>query len=59
MSYTEYLRSKLSAQQKVTSIRKPTDASVYTQKTRMSASGNGFFIDGKSVGSLYGSTDYE
>jgi hypothetical protein len=56
MSYTEYLRNKLSAQQKVTAIRKPTDASVYTQKTRMAAAQK-FFATGTGVGSLYGSTD--
>jgi hypothetical protein len=56
MSYTEYLRNKLSAQQKVTAIRKPTDASVYTQKTRMAAAQK-FFANGTGVGSLYGSTD--
>ena len=56
MSYTEYLRNKLSAQPKVTSIRKPTDASVYTQKKRMAAA-QVFFTNGTGVGSLYGSTD--
>jgi hypothetical protein len=57
MSYTEYLRNKLSAQQKVTAVRKPTDASVCTQKTRMAATGHGFFVDGTGVGSLFGATD--
>jgi hypothetical protein len=57
MSYTEYLRTKLAAQQKVTAISKPTDASHYTQKQRMSATRVGFFADGGSVGSLVKSTD--
>jgi hypothetical protein len=56
MSYTEYLRNKLSDQPKITAIRKPTDASVYTQKTRMAAAQK-FFANGTGVGSLYGSTD--
>ena len=56
MSYTEFLRSKLAAQQRVTSVRKPTDASVYTQKTRMAASRT-FFDDGTSVGTLTKQTD--
>jgi len=57
MSYTEYLRTKLSAQQRVVAVRKPTDASHYTQKQRMSATRNNFFADGTSVGSLVKSTD--
>ena len=57
MSYTEYLRTKLAAQQKVTAISKSTDASHYTQKQRMSATRHGFFADGSSVGSLVKSTD--
>jgi hypothetical protein len=56
MSYTEFLRTKLAAQPKVTSVRKPTDASVYTQKTRMAASST-FFADGTSVGTLTKQTD--
>jgi hypothetical protein len=56
MSYTEFLRSKLAGQQKVTSVRKPTDASCYTQKTRMAASRT-FFADGTSVGTLTKQTD--
>ena len=56
MSYTEFLRTKLAAQQKVTSVRKPTDASCYTQKTRMAASRT-FFVDGTSVGTLTKQTD--
>lgn len=56
MSYTEFLRTKLSRQQKVTSVRKPTDASVYTQKQRMAAA-QVFFRDGTSVGTLTKQTD--
>ena len=56
MSYTEFLRTKLAAQQKVTSVRKPTDASMYTLKTRQAAS-TIFFADGTSVGTLTKQTD--
>jgi len=57
MSYTEFLRTKLASQQKVTSVRKPTDASVYTQKQRMAAVGRYSFVDGTSVGTLVKQTD--
>lgn len=57
MSYTEFLRTKLASQQKVTSVRKPTDASVYTQKQRMAAVGTYSFVDGTSVGTLVKQTD--
>jgi hypothetical protein len=57
MSYTEFLRTKLASQPKVTSVRKPTDASVYTQKQRMAASGHYSFVDGTSVGTLVKQTD--
>ena len=57
MSYTEFLRTKLASQQKVTSVRKPTDSSVYTQKQRMAAVGNYSFVDGTSVGTLVKQTD--
>lgn len=57
MSYTEFLRTKLASQQKVTSVRKPTDASVYTQKQRMAATGLFSFVDGTSVGTLVKQTD--
>ena len=56
MSYTEYLRTKQAGQPKVASIRKPTDASCYTQKTRMAAART-FFVDGTSVGTLVKQTD--
>jgi hypothetical protein len=57
MSYTEFLRTKLASQPKVTSVRKPTDASVYTRKQRMAATGSYSFIDGTSVGTLLKQTD--
>lgn len=57
MSYTEFLRTKLASQPKVTAVRKPTDASVYTQKQRMAATGLFSFVDGTSVGTLVKQTD--
>ena len=57
MSYTEFLRTKLASQQKIAAVRSPTDASHYIQKQRMSATRNGFFADGTSVGNLVKSTD--
>jgi hypothetical protein len=56
MSYTEFLRTKLASQTKVASVRKPTDASMYIQKQRMSAS-RVFFQDGTSIGTLTKQTD--
>jgi len=57
MSSGDYLRNKLASLPKVTSIRKPTDSSVHTRRVRMAGSGNGFFVDGPSVGSLRNNTD--
>jgi len=57
MSYTEYLRTKLASQPKIMAVRKPTDASVYTRKKRMAATGLFSFVDGTSVGTLVKQTD--
>jgi hypothetical protein len=56
MSYTEYLRTKQSAQQKVVNVQKPTDASMYITKQRMIASVF-FRADGGSKGTLNKGTD--
>lgn len=56
MSYTEYMRTKLSSQPKVVNVRNPTDASMYTQKQRLESSYR-FFTDGTSKGSLATATD--
>ena len=56
MSYTEYLRTKLAAEQKVVNIRNPTDASMATTKVRMIAS-RVFRQDGTGVGTLTKQTD--
>jgi len=57
MSSGDYLRTKLAAMQRVVSIQKPTDSSVYTGKLRMAATRSGFFIDGTSKGNLRNNTD--
>jgi hypothetical protein len=51
MSYATYLSNKLASQQKVVTVRKPTDASMITQKRRFEAN-TVFFADGQGVGSL-------
>lgn len=51
MSYATYLRNKQDAQKKVVDVRKPTDASMITQKRRLEAT-TIFFADGHGVGSL-------
>lgn len=51
MSYATYLSNKLASQQKVVTVRKPTDASMITQKRRFEAN-TIFFADGQGVGSL-------
>jgi hypothetical protein len=51
MSYATYLSNKLASQQKVVTVRKPTDASMITQKRRLESS-TVFFADGQGVGSL-------
>jgi len=56
MSYTEYLRTKQSAQQKVVNVKNPTDASMYITKQRMKASYD-FNVEGGSVGTLNKGTD--
>jgi hypothetical protein len=56
MSYTEFLRSKMAAQQKVVAVERPMDASSYTQRQRMAAT-QVFFRDGTSVGTLTKQTD--
>jgi hypothetical protein len=56
MSYTEYLRTKLAATQKVVNVRNSTDASMATTKVRMIAS-QVFRQDGTGVGSLTKQTD--
>jgi len=56
MSAGDYLRTKLAAQQQITSTRKPTDSSEYTHKVRLASSGT-FFADGTSVGSLRRNND--
>ena len=56
MSYTEYLRTKLSAQQKVVNVRNPVDASLYITKKRMESS-RFFDVDGTSTGTLNKGTD--
>ena len=56
MSYTEFLRTKLSAQQKVVNVKNPTDASMYITKKRMESS-RFFNQDGGSVGTLNKGTD--
>ena len=57
MSSSDYLRTKLAAMQRVVSVQKPTDSSVYTGKLRMAAARQGFFVDGTSKGSLRNNTD--
>ena len=56
MSYTEYLRTKMAAEKKVVAVQKPTDASMYITKKRMTAT-QIFFEDGTSVGTLTKQTD--
>jgi hypothetical protein len=56
MSASDYLRTRLAAQQRVTSTRKPTDSSEYTHKIRLSSSSR-FFADGTSVGTLRRNAD--
>lgn len=56
MSCTDYLRTKLAAQQKVVAVQKPMDASSYTQRKRMAAS-QVFFRDGSGVGTITKQTD--
>lgn len=51
MSYATYLANKLASQQKVVTVKKPTDASMITQKRRFEAN-QIFFADGQGVGSL-------
>jgi hypothetical protein len=51
MSYATYLSNRLASQQKVVNVRKPTDASMITQKRRFEAN-TVFFADGQGVGSL-------
>lgn len=57
MSSSDYLRNRLASLQKVVSVRKPTDSSVYTARKRMATTALGFFIDGTSVGSTRINTD--
>jgi hypothetical protein len=57
MSSSDYLRTRLAALNKVVSITKPTDSSVYTAKKRMATSASGFFIDGSSIGTTRNNTD--
>ena len=56
MSYTEYLRTKLAAEQKVVNVKNTTDASLATTKVRMIAS-RVFRDDGTDVGTLTKQTD--
>jgi len=56
MSYTEYLRTKLAADQKVVNVRNTTDASMATTKVRMVAS-QIFRDDGTGLGTLTKQTD--
>lgn len=56
MSYATYLANRLAAQQKVVSVRKPTDASHFTHKKRLEAT-QFFDADGQGTGSLAISTD--
>jgi hypothetical protein len=51
MSYTEYLRRKAAAEPVILNTKKPTDASMYTLKQRLSAS-SVFRPDGSSVGTM-------
>lgn len=51
MSYATYLANKLASQQKVVSVKKPTDASMITQKRRFQANME-FSADGRGVGRL-------
>ena len=56
MSYTDFLRTKIAAQEKVVAVQRPMDASSYTQRQRMAAT-KVFFKDGSSVGTLTKQTD--
>ena len=56
MSYTEYLRRKAAASPVVLNTLKPTDASMYTQKQRHTAS-RIFYPDGSGIGSLVDGKD--
>jgi hypothetical protein len=56
MSYTEYLRTKLSSQRTVANVKNTTDASMATTKVRMIAS-RIFRDDGTGVGTLTKQTD--
>lgn len=51
MSYTEYLRRKAAAEPVILNTKKPTDASMYTMKQRLSAS-SVFRPDGSAVGTM-------
>ncbi len=51
MSYATYLANKLASQQKVVTVKQPTDASMVTQKRRFEATQT-FFADGRGKGSL-------
>lgn len=51
MSYATYLANKLASEKKVVTVKKPTDASMITQKRRLEAS-QIFFADGYGKGSL-------
>ena len=56
MSYTEYLRRKAAAEPVILNTKKPTDASMYTLKQRLSASVV-FRPDGSSVGTTIETND--
>lgn len=56
MSYTEYLRTKMASLPKGITVRKPTDASMYTTKKRMEST-QVFYRDGSGVGTLSKNTD--
>jgi len=56
MSYTEYLRTKLSAERKVVNVKNTTDASMSTSKVKMIAS-QIFRDNGTGVGTLTKQTD--
>lgn len=56
MSYTEYLRRKAAAEPVILNTKKPTDASMYTLKQRLSAS-SVFRPDGSSIGTTIETND--
>ena len=56
MSYAEYLRRKAAAEPVILNTKKPTDASMFTQKQRLAAS-QVFRVDGSEVGTMIEAID--